>query len=210
METLEWLKYIDTELFLFLNNFHSPVADWVMWQTSRTITWLPLYLLLVWLLVKNYGLDTVYILAAVAVAITLADQTASGFAKPFFERLRPSHELELVGLVHLVNPKGDGVYMGGRFGFFSSHATNTFAVAMLLYRALHKHYKYAWLLLVWAAFVSYSRIYLGVHYPGDILMGVAVGVSYGYFCYQIGMWLTEKYPLAKQRKLTRQADTIKR
>jgi undecaprenyl-diphosphatase len=125
------------------------------------------------------------VLVCIALTILLADQITSTFMKPFFSRLRPTHDPELENLVHIVNG-----YRGGKFGFASSHAANTFGLAMfvfLLFRNRSKHV--AWIFL-WAAVVAYSRIYLGVHYPGDIIVGGFVGMICAFGCYHLFKWIT--------------------
>lgn len=138
--------------------------------------WIPLYLLLLYLVFKQYGKRGWWILLAVAVVILCSDQLSAHVCKPLFHRLRPCFNPDLEGLVHL--PKG---LPGGRYGFVSSHAANTFAVAAFLTAALRKRYRgIGWGLFAWALISSYSRIYVGVHYPGDILAGAALGGVIGW------------------------------
>jgi undecaprenyl-diphosphatase len=168
---IDRLLELDKELFLFLNGYHVPWMDPVMKLFSITEFWLPLHAFLLWQIVRLYKTKSILILVAIAITITMADQITTSFMKPFFERLRPSHEPSLEGLVHLVNN-----YRGGKFGFASSHAANTFGVALFLTLLFRRSKPWmAWLFL-WAALVSYTRIYLGVHYPGDILVGAIVGM----------------------------------
>lgn len=178
---METLIELDKSLFFFLNGLHAPWLDMVMYYASETWTWVPLYAFLLALIIRTWGWETLWWLLAVAIAVTLADQITSGFMKPFFERYRPSRDPDIMeGLVHVVND-----YRGGRFGFASSHAANSFGIATTLYLVLRRHYRYTGWLFVFAAFVSYSRIYLGVHYPGDILVGGAIGAAAGWLGYRI-------------------------
>lgn len=178
---METLIELDESLFFFLNGLHSPWMDTIMYYASEKYTWLPLYAFLLALIIREYGWQTIAWLVAIALAITLADQITSGFMKPFFERFRPSRDPEFAeGLVHIVND-----YRGGRFGFASSHAANSFATATILHLILRPAYRYTGWLFVFAAFVSYSRIYLGVHYPGDVLVGGLIGAGGAWLSYTI-------------------------
>lgn len=168
---MEEILELDRELFIALNsNFRNPWLDQVMMFLSTTTAWIPLYVFLVYLLVRHYRQQTWWVLLAVALTILLADQITSSVMKPFFERLRPSHEPTLAEAVYTVNQ-----YRGGKFGFASSHAANTFGVATLMWFALKIYRPWIALLFLWTFLVGYTRIYLGVHYPGDVLAGYFVG-----------------------------------
>lgn len=168
----------DQELFLFLNSFHTASIDPVMLWVSEKYTWIPFYAVILAFIIWHYKVRSIVVLIGVALVILFADQLTSGFMKPFFERLRPCHEPVLEGLVYLA--KG----CGGKFGFASSHAANTFGVAMFLWM-LFKTYRWAFLIFVWATVVSYSRIYLGVHYPLDIIVGGLLGILIAWLVYKI-------------------------
>jgi undecaprenyl-diphosphatase len=173
---LEW----DRALFLYLNGQHTPWLDPVMIVLSHRMTWLPLYLLLLVLIARRHGKESWIPVVGIAVTILLADQVCSSILKPIFARYRPSHEPTLEGLVHIVNG-----YRGGRYGFASSHAANTFALAMFFFLRYRAVWKWTGWLFPWAAIVAYSRIYLGVHYPGDVIVGALIGVLAAY----AGVWL---------------------
>ena len=169
------ISQLDTDWFLSLNGHHAAWLDPVMFLLTKTYLWLPLYACMLWLIYKKYDRKSMYlIVAAIALSVTLADRITSGIMKPYFLRPRPTHEPAIQHMVHTVNG-----YVGGQYGFASSHAANVFAVALLLWLLLRKHYRHSWLIFVWAVFVSYTRIYLGVHYPGDILAGALVGMLCG-------------------------------
>ena len=172
---MEELLELDKRLLLFLNGWNSPFFDSVMLTLTETFVWTPLYATLIYFVIKIYGKSSMWILLGVALTILLCDRITSGFMKPFFARLRPSHEPSLEGLLHLVND-----YRGGLYGFASSHAADTFGVAMFVWLSLKKYYRWIWVVFVWAALMTYTRIYLGVHYPSDILVGALIGMTLGW------------------------------
>jgi undecaprenyl-diphosphatase len=176
------LKNIDSQLFIFLNGFHNSFFDQVMWYISSITFWIPAYVILLAYLIFKNKKQSLYIVIAIALVILISDQVASGIIKPLAERLRPSQEPSLEGLVHIING-----YKGGKFGFVSSHAANTFGLAMFL-TLLFKNRIFSVCILAWAAIVSYSRIYLGVHYPGDIVGGVIIGLLAAWLVFKLYDW----------------------
>lgn len=172
---MEALSHIDSDLFLFLNGLHTGWMDRVMNFFTDMWVWIPLYLLLIYWTVRQYGKRFWWVILAVALVVLCADQLASHVCKPVFQRLRPCFNPDFQGLIHL--PKG---LAGGQYGFVSSHAANTFGVAVFLTAALSQYRPWpAILLFLWATVSSYSRIYIGYHYPGDILCGAVIGVLVG-------------------------------
>ena len=191
---LEYLKHIDTQLLLFVNGHNSPFIDSIMWQISGKWQWIPLYVALLSFIIYKYRKQSLFIVVGLVIAITISDQISSGLLKNMVERLRPSHEPSLETLLHIVNN-----YRGGSFGFVSSHAANSFALALFL-SLLFRNRIFTCSIFVWAAVVAYSRIYLGVHYPGDVLGGIAVGMLSALFIY----WVLAKFFLNKNRHASNQ------
>ena len=175
---MSMLEQLDQQLFLFFNSANSPFWDKVMFFLSMKVVWVPLYLVILIYLGKKYKRKFRIIILFVILAVALTDQTAL-IIKYSFDRLRPCHEPSLQGLVHMV--KGE---CGGKFGFVSSHAANSFNVALLSLMFIKKRW-YSVSIIFWAAIVSYSRIYLGVHYPGDVLSGAILGALIGWSVYMM-------------------------
>jgi len=172
------LERIDQQLFLYINSLNSPFFDQVMHAISGKLIWVPLYLAILVFLGIKYKRNFFIIIIFIILAATLADQS-SVFVKNLFLRLRPCHEPTLKGLVHLVNGE-----CGGMYGFVSSHATNSFDVALLSLLFIKKRW-YSISIIAWALIVGYSRIYLGVHYPGDVLCGSFLGAFIGWSIYRL-------------------------
>jgi undecaprenyl-diphosphatase len=179
---IDHLIEIDEQLFLILNRMHDSWLDPVMWLFSKTEASIPLYAFLLLHIYRVFKEKTWGILLTVGLLILLTDQFTSGLMKPYFERLRPSHDPDLEGMVHIVNG-----YSGGSYGFASSHAANTFGIAMFLSCLLRKEKPWINWLFLWAALVSYTRIYLGVHYPGDILVGALIGILFGWLVFKLNL-----------------------
>jgi undecaprenyl-diphosphatase len=180
---LEW----DREMLVFLNmsGHHSPFMDFFMWTTTQTFIWLPAFLVFFYAVVKDKKREALLIIGITILLFIMCDQISSSIIKPLVARPRPGKDPLVMNLLQYVND-----YRGGRFGFLSSHAANSFGFAMfssLLFR-------YRWYTLsafLWAALCSYSRLYLGVHFPLDIIAGMVLGILIGWFCY----WLYGKAKL---------------
>lgn len=178
---LERLEEIDRALFLFLNPLGHPWLDQTMWMISKTFTWLPVYLFMLWALWAKTGMKkTLFSLLAFALLITLCDQSSVHLFKEMFQRYRPSHNLEIKEQILFVLDQNGNPYKGGKFGFVSSHAANMFGVVTLFFLLMRPlKWYYTLILFLWAGLISYSRIYLGVHYPADIIAGGILGMSLG-------------------------------
>lgn len=182
---LEYLQQLDADLLCTLNGLNCPYADQLMWLISGKFSSALIIVVMLALLARKRNWRNILTLVVmIALVVLLADRISSGIIKPLVERLRPTHNPELQNIVHVMND-----YRGGKFGFVSSHAANLFGIATLI--SLVVRNRGTWVAMMgWAAIVSYSRIYLGVHYPGDILGGIVVGVSMAFLIY----WLWRKTP----------------
>ncbi len=170
---MQELIYRDRELLLFLNNLGGASYDafWIL--MSEKWIWIPLYVIFLYLIIKNFAAkQVIFLLLFIAIGLTISDQLA-GIFKEGIMRLRPCHDPELI-------PKMRLVLCGGTYGFYSSHASNSFFIANFLSILLYRKYKYLpYFLFFWAIVVSYSRIYLGVHFPLDIIFAAIVGFLLG-------------------------------
>ncbi len=178
LKSWKWLNELDTQLFLQVNTvFTSPVLDTIFPWWREGNAWMPLYLFLIVFMLQNFKRNALGWILFALLTITLSDQISSHLIKPFFQRLRPCNEPLLANQIRLLLNGCSGGY-----SFTSSHATNHFAFAVFVYRTLGfaiGKWKYA--LMLWAASIAYGQVYVGVHYPLDILVGSILGTAIGYF-----------------------------
>ena len=184
---MEQLAELDRELFLFLNNLGSETWDWLWIAISDKWMAIPLYALLLYLIFRKFGWKpTLITMVVITLLITATDQLANLF-KHGFERPRPCRQEGVMEYARYVAERC------GRFGYFSAHAANSTGVAVFLSLLFKKHYPRLFVfLLIWALVVSYSRIYLGVHYPGDVITGMLIGVIFGVLFHSLRKFLTAK------------------
>ncbi|PKQ63146.1 hypothetical protein BZG02_10310 [Labilibaculum filiforme] len=181
---LDWLLNLDRELLLLLNGQQNYFWDYLMRLISEKEMWYVFYIVLASCIVNIFGWKKGgIILLSLIFVVVVSDQIASGIFKPIFKRFRPSRDPEFSHLVNLVQG-----YTGGKYGFVSSHAANAFGLAVLV-SLIVKDRLTTYFLVFWAVIISYSRIYLGVHYPGDIIGGALIGIVMAY----LGYFLLKRY-----------------
>lgn len=182
------LLVYERDAFFALNGSDSVFWDQFMWLFSGKVVWLPSAVLILFVLCyKKDWRESVLILLAIVLVMTLCDQFASGFCKPLFTRFRPTHHPDFMEQVKTVFN-----YRGGLYGFISSHATNAFGVAMLMTLIMRNRWL-GWTLFLWAALTAYTRVYLGVHFISDVIPGVIAGVLFGYLVYKLYLFVRRKW-----------------
>ena len=185
MSLLDKIIALDKSALIYLNNLGSAKWDGFWLAITHQYNWIPLFALMLFLIFKVYGLKKgliILVLAAVLVAFT--DQFVN-LIKHTFERLRPNNDPSVKNLIRIA-------YAPHSFSFVSGHATNSMANTVLIYLLLRKHFKYAWLFFAWPLVFAYSRIYLGVHYPIDVLTGALLGMTLGFLFYKICLFTLKK------------------
>lgn len=193
MTFIDQLIDLDKSLLLFLNGSDSLFLDGFFLALTETTTWIPLFLSMLYVVIKNNNARRCLILLGLTALLVVAtDQFSSGFCKPFFHRFRPSQEPSLDGLVDMANS-----YKGSLYGFISGHATNTFAIATY-FSLIFRNRRTSIILFIWAMMSSYSRIYLGLHYPGDILAGAFSGTIIAILFYIIFNLLSRRFCIQKE------------
>ncbi len=177
---LEYLKHIDVKFLLAINGMHTPFLDDCMLLVTNRFTWIPLYVLIIAFLYWKKQRTFLLILFFIILTVVCSDLFASSFMKPLFQRLRPCHDIRVNTFLYMLKDS-----CGGKYGFVSSHAANTFGLAMFLFLLLRNEYRWIGLFFFWAALVSLSRVYLGVHYPFDILVGGMSGIVMAVIFYSL-------------------------
>ncbi len=187
-EFILWLSDIDARLLLIVNGAHSPFFDSVMWCISGRWVWIPFYAVLAYLLFRRMSWKRASIcLVTIGLIILAADQTCATLIRPEIGRLRPANlNNPLSSFVHVVNG-----YRGGRYGFPSCHAANTFALAVFMSLVI-RHKWFTVMMFSWAFIVSYSRMYLGVHYFGDLFCGATIGSLFAVLFYYLQNYLFKR------------------
>lgn len=183
---LNKLEAIDRWIVASVNSWHNPFLDELMWVLSAKLTWIPLYLLLIYLFYRktNFRMSVIFVLCALAV-VALTDQFSVHLFKDVFLRYRPSHHAELTEKLHFYKLENGDFYKGGMYGFVSSHAANFFGVCLFAALALRQYYKWVFVFLLGiASIVSFSRIYLGVHYFSDVLAGGILGALIAFLVFR--------------------------
>jgi len=186
---IEFLNELDQSLFLFLNGAYSTLMDQIMVFLTNRYYPIPVYLLLIILVIWRFKLKGLWIVITIALTVLVANHITSEIMKPLFGRLRPCHDESIQDKVHLL------IKCKGLYAFASSHASTTFSLITSLWLLLRKQYSWLGWLFIWAALVSYSRVHVGVHYPGDILFGGLVGWLIGLLFYRIYLIIDKKYSI---------------
>ena len=183
----EYLNDIDSDALLAVNGLHDVFQDAFWWMLTAKWSSLLLVLGLAWVLMHQNRRHALLLLGMLALTVLVADQVSSGLIKHLVERLRPTHDPSLENAVHVING-----YRGGLYGFVSSHAANFFAASTLV-AIVMRHRVVTLGLFTWAVLQCYSRVYLGVHYPGDILGGIVVGVLAGLLIWLLMRWIERRW-----------------
>src|SRR6187402_541765 len=183
---LDKIVSLDQKLFIYLNSLGSETYDGFWLMITKQYSWVPLFLFLLYLVFKKLGAkQTLFLMLFVAVLLVFTDQIAN-LIKNGVQRLRPCNNPKINSFIRIVQARSS-------FSFFSGHATSSMAVATFLYLIFKNDFKYFWLLFLWPLIFAYSRIYLGLHYPGDILAGYLFGAISGFLIFKLYRIAQNKY-----------------
>lgn len=187
---IEYLNDVDATALLAVNGLHDAFQDSFWWLVSAKWSSLLLVLALVWILLHQNRRHALLVLAMLVLTVVIADQVSSGLIKHLVERLRPTHDPSLESMVHVING-----YRGGLYGFVSSHAANSCALAMLVSLVMRQRLV-TMSMFTWTLLQCYSRMYLGVHYPGDIIGGLVVGMLAGWLVWLLMSWIQHRWQVS--------------
>lgn len=175
---LKWILHIDKQLFFEINEcYQNPFFDWLMPILRDKTTWYPLYVVLIGLIIYKFKWKAVYVIAIAALTVVIADQLAAGVIKPYFKRIRPCNDPCYGDLVNNIVGCGRG------YSFVSAHAANHFALAMFFISVFLKRsnrFFIPFIFLLWASLISFAQVYVGVHYPTDVIAGGLLGILIGF------------------------------
>ena len=189
MDFLDRIIQHDKDLLVFINGMGSENWDSFWLIITNQLSWIPLYLLFFYLIFKSFGWKKgLGLILLTALLVTFSDQFTV-FLKNYFERLRPNRDPSINEVIRILKNNSS-------YSFVSGHATTSTAVTLLMYLTLKKHYKYTFLFFIWPIMFSYSRMYLGVHFPLDVTMGAVLGIMIGYLFYILSikmlLWIEKK------------------
>ena len=191
---LEKLQQLDRQVFIYLNGLGSETFD-PMWEIiTKQISWIPIFAIILYLTFKRLGTKHAFLIIGMITLLLLVTDQTTNLIKFTIKRLRPGNNPELAGLIRSVQNRKS-------FSFISGHASNSMAVAFFLYRVLHPYIKYMGFFFLWPLIFAYSRIYLGLHYPGDILTGYAFGLFTGWLVLKLYIYLRDRYFPKQQEHL---------
>lgn len=183
---MEELISLDKELFLFLNGLGSESYDEFWKIITKQLNWAPFILAVFYLVQRKIGWKNLgIVILFIAVLIAFTDQITNLF-KYSFERLRPCNDTDVNGIARIIIHRDS-------FSFFSGHASNSMATTTFIFLLLRKHYKFTILLFLFPLIFAFSRIYLGLHFPIDILVGYLFGATFGFGFYKLYAFLGRKY-----------------
>lgn len=183
---LEKLSQLDRELFIWLNGLGSETWDPFWLFITKQVNWIPVFAIVIYLAFKRLGWKHALMIVGLIGALVLFTDQATNLIKNSVQRLRPGSNPEIADIIRAVQKRHS-------FSFISGHASNSMAVAFFTYRVLHPYLKYIGFFFLWPLIFAYSRIYLGLHYPGDITAGYLFGLCTGWLMLKLYIYLRDKY-----------------